>query len=140
VAIEEMNMRYPKGLFDRARPSFPIAIALAALSFVGTGVRATDLQEITVTVPTVTAVGRDASGAPIQQVSASARIQYDPMMLTTHSGRALLKDRVTEVARRLCREVNNAVPPAGDEESCVQQAVHGAKVQIAAAAVAQKAG
>jgi len=133
-------MRYPTNVFDRARRSFPIVIALGSLAFAGMCAQATDLQEITVTVPAVTTIGHDASGAPIQQVSASARIQYDPMMLTTNSGRALLKERVTEVARRLCREVNNAVPPAGDEESCVQQAVHGAKVQIAAAAVAQKAG
>lgn len=133
-------MRYSIGSISRACPSF-VLIALGALAVAPIAAQADNLQEVTVTVPTTRTIGRDASGAPIQQVSASARVQYDPMMLMTHSGRSLLRARVTEVARRLCRDVNEAAPPpAGDEESCVQQAVSGAKVQIAAATIAQKAG
>ena len=134
-------MRHSINSINRSSRSFPMMIALAMLSFVGISSRAADLQEVTVTVPMVKTIGRDASGAPIQQVSASARVQYDPIMLTTNSGRALLQDKVADVARRLCRDIDMAVPPpAVDEESCVQQAVHGAKVQIAAAAAARKAG
>jgi len=118
-----------------------MVIALGALALGCMGAQATDLQEVTVTVPTVQTIGRDASGAPIQQVSASARVQYDPIMLTTYSGRALLRDKVAEVARRLCRSLDLTAGPLNEDEgTCVQRAVDGAKVQIAAAAVAQKAG
>jgi UrcA family protein len=134
-------MRYPMNLIRRVRPSLTVVIALGTLAFAWIGTQAAELQEITVTVPVTKTIGRDANGAPIQQVTASARVQYDPMMLTTRSGRAQLQERVTEVARELCREVNDAAPPpATGEDSCVEQAVHGAKVQIAAAAIAQKAG
>ncbi len=134
-------MRYSKDLINRARPSTPALIALGALAFACIGAQADELQEVTVTVPATKTIGRDANGAPIQQVTASARLEYDPMMLTTRSGRALLQERVTDVARKLCREINDvSPPPASNEDACVQQAVYGAKVQIAAAAVAQKAG
>jgi len=134
-------MRYSMNLISRARRSLPVVIALGTLAFAWIGSQAAELQEVTVTVPATTTIGRDANGAPIQQVTASARVQYDPMMLTTRSGRAQLQERVTEVARKLCRAVNDAAPPpATAEDACVEQAVHGAKVQIAAAAIAQKAG
>src|SRR5579862_2002569 len=133
-------MRISSKLSHRARGSL-LVMALGALAFASIDAQAADMQEITVTVPAIKTVGHDASGAPIEQVTASARVQYDPVMLTTNSGRALLQDKVKDVARRLCREIDMAVPPpAVDEESCVQQAVHGAKVQIAAAAAARKTG
>lgn len=133
-------MRHSQQLMDRIRQGFPVILA-GALALGCLAAQAADMQEVTVTVPATQTVGRDASGAPIEQVSASARVQYDPMMLASRSGRALLQQKVTDVARRLCREVNHAAsPPAGDESSCVQQAVRRAKVQIAAAAVAQRAG
>src|SRR5579872_6142438 len=104
-------MRYSIGSISRARPSF-VLMALGALAVVPLAAQADNLQEVTVTVPTTQTIGRDASGAPIQQVTASARVQYDPNMLTTASGRALLRQKVTDVARRLCREVNTvAVTP-----------------------------
>jgi UrcA family protein len=131
-------MRYSNAWINPVRP---VVIALGALAFGCIGAQAAELQEVTVTVPTAKIIGRDASGAPIQQVSASARVQYDPIMLTTNSGRALLKDEVVDVARRLCRSLDFVAPPSTlDEDTCVQQAVAGAKVQIAAAAAQQKAG
>jgi UrcA family protein len=133
-------MRYSMELIQHARPSFITVIALGILGCFCGGAQADELQEITVTVPAAKNVGRDASGAPIQQISASARLQYDPIMLTTNSGRALLQDRAADVARRLCRDIVNAAPPAGDEDACVKQAVAGVKVQIAAAAAAHKPG
>jgi UrcA family protein len=134
-------MRNSIALIDRVRPRLSMVIALGALTFGGMGAQATDLQEVTVTVPTVQTIGRDASGAAIQQVSASARVQYDPIMLTTYSGRALLRDKVAEVARRLCRSLDITAGPLNEDEgTCVQRAVDGAKVQIAAAAAGQKAG
>jgi len=134
-------MRHPMNSMRRARPSLPVMIALGTWACAWIGTQAAELQELTVTVPATRTVGRDANGAPVQQVTASARVPYDPVMLTTPSGRARLQERVTEVARKLCRQVSDATPPpATAEDSCVQQAVQGAKVQIAAAAIAQKAG
>jgi UrcA family protein len=116
-------------------------IALGSLACGGMVAQAADLQEVTVTVPAVTTIGHDASGAPIQQVSASARVAYDPAMLATYSGRALLRDKVAEVARRLCRSLDITAGPLTEAEgSCVERAVAGARVQIAAAAAQQKAG
>jgi UrcA family protein len=133
-------MRHLIKSIHRARPGV-LAVAAGALALTSIGVQAQQLQEVTVTVPAARTIGHDANGAPIQQVTASARVQYDPMMLTSRSGRALLQQKVTDVARRLCREVNSLAPPAAaDETACVQQALHGVRVQIAAAAIAQKAG
>ncbi len=116
----------------------PLSVVFGAL--VVTGVQAADLPEVTVTAPSVKTIGRDATGTPIRQITATARIRYSPIMLTTYSGRALLQDKVVEVARGLCRKVDSfAVGALGDEGTCVEQAVAGAKVQIAAAIARQKA-
>jgi UrcA family protein len=121
------------------RRRVPLLVAFGAL--VATGVQAADLPEVTVTAPSTKTIGRDASGAPLRQVTASARIRYSPVMLTTYSGQALLQDRVVEVARGLCRKLGGiSVVAMDDEATCVQQAVKGTKVQIAAAIAQQKAG
>jgi UrcA family protein len=115
----------------------PLSAVFGAL--VVTGVQAADLPEVTVTAPSMKTIGRDATGAPIRQISATARIRYSPIMLTTYSGRALLQDKVVEVARGLCRKIDSmAVGSLGDEGTCVERAVDGAKVQIAAAIARQK--
>ena len=106
-----------------------------------TGVQAAELPEVTVSAPSTKTMGRDLTGAPVRQVTATARIRYSPIMLTTYSGRALLQDKVAEVARGLCHKLDSVgVVPVDDEGMCVQRAVAGAKVQIAAAIAQQKAG
>jgi UrcA family protein len=134
-------MRNPIALIGRGRTMVAVMLALGAVTFGCVAAQATDLQEVTVTVPTVKTIGRDASGAPIQQVTATARVQYDPVMLQTRAGRLLLRNKVADVARRLCREVDTlGVTPTEDEGACVQRAVNGARVQIAAAAAEMRAG
>ena len=114
-------------------------VAFGAL--VVTGVQAADLPEVTVSAPSIKTIGRDLSGAPVRQATASARIRYSPIMLTTNSGRALLQYKVTQVARGLCRKLDSiSVVPLSDETTCVQQAVKSAKVQIASAIARQQAG
>ena len=131
-------MRTSVRLIHALRRSMPLFIIGA---FVVVGVQAADLKEVTVMAPTIKTVGRDSSGAPIRQVTASARVQYNPIMLTTNSGRALLQYKISEVARKLCREIGTvAINPAEDEGTCVQRAVAGTKVQIAAAMAQQKVG
>ncbi len=126
-------------LTNPRRRRVPLLVAFGAL--VVTGVQASELPEVTVTAPSMKTMGRDASGAPVRQATASARIRYSPIMLTTNSGRALVNDKVAEVARGLCRKLDTmSVVLADDEITCVQQAVNGAKVQIAAAIARQKAG
>jgi len=121
----------------RPRPRIPLMVAFGAL--VVTGVQAADLPEVTVSAPSIKTIARDLSGAPVRQATASARIRYSPIMLTTNSGRALLQYKVTQVARGLCRKLDSIVP-LSDETTCVQQAVKGAKVQIASAIARQQAG
>jgi len=131
-------MRLPVRLIHALRSSMPIIIIGA---FVVVGVQAADLKEVTVIAPTIKTVGRDASGTPIHQVTASARVQYNPIMLTTNSGRALLQYKISQVAQKLCREIGNvAINPAEDEGTCVKRAVDGTKVQLAAAMAQQKVG
>jgi len=121
------------------RRRVPLLVAFGAL--VATGVQAADLPEVTVSAPSTKIIGRDMTGAPIRQVTASARIRYSPVMLTTNSGRALLQYKVAEVARGLCRKLDStAIVFMDNEATCVQQAVKGAKTQIAAAIAQQKAG
>jgi len=122
-----------------SRRRVPLLVAFGAL--VVTGVQAAELPEVTVTAPSTKTIGRDASGAPVRQVTASARIRYSPVMLMTNSGQALLQYKVVEVARGLCRKLDSAgVVFMDNEATCVQQAVKGAKVQIAAAIAQPKAG
>lgn len=115
----------------------PLPVVFGAL--VVTGVQAAELPEVTVSAPSAKIIGRDVTGTPIHQATATARIRYNPIMLTTYSGRALLQDKVAEVARGLCRKLDAmALVAAEDEGACVQRAVAGTKAQIAAAIAHQK--
>lgn len=134
-------MRSLTPTLDTIRSGLPIAFFVAAFTLTGVRVHAADLEEVTITAPTVKTIGRDAAtGAPIQQVTAMARVQYNPIMLTTNSGRALLEDKVAEVARRLCRADSIAATAIDDDTTCIQQAVAAANVQIDAAAARHKGG
>lgn len=128
-------MRSSIPLSEIPRRKLSIVIAIGALALAGVCAQAANLEEVTVTAPTVRNLGQDATGAPIRQVTAMSRVQYNPIMLTTNSGRALLNDKVVEVARRLCSAVATVTEPASrDDASCVRQAVDGAKSQLDAAA------
>jgi len=117
------------------RTPIPLIIAIGALSVAG--VEAADLAEVTVSAPTIKTVGRDATGTPIRQLSGTVRVQYNPIMLTTNSGRALLDDEVAQVARTLC-SANGAFPNADDQWNCVDRAIKVAKMQLDAASAQLK--
>ena len=112
------------------RTPIPTIIAIGVLG--AAGAQAADLGEVTVTGPTIHTIGRDATGTPVRQLSGTVTVQYNPISLTTNSGRALVDYRVANVARNLC-SANGAFPNADDDFNCVQQAVRGAKVQLDAA-------
>ena len=128
-----------RGSFDSKhllRRSFCVALGCATFGAFSTGAYA-DVNEvidpgtITITAPRETVVGRDyATNAPIIQVNSTARVRYEPMVLTTNSGVALLKYRVTKAAREMCTDLD---PLAAQDWSCVRRAVDEAQPQIDAA-------
>ena len=113
----------------------PTALALAVMTLGAFGVLATyanaaDLDPITISAPTAKIVGRAyATNAPIEEVSATARIKVDPVTLTTNSGVALLRDAVQDAAQKLCYFLD---PLSFDDGECVRGAVKSAQTQIAA--------
>jgi UrcA family protein len=113
------------------RSNLHLIIAIGAMSV--TGAQAANMQEVTVTPPTAKTIGLDATGARIREVTATARVQYNPISLTTNSGRALLDDKVADVAHRLCT-ADAIASNTDDDGSCVQHAMEGAKAQLDAAA------
>jgi UrcA family protein len=108
--------------------------AIGAVALIGARAQADDpaqVDQVTISSPTVKIVGRDsATGSPITQTTKTARIQFDPVTLTTNSGVALLKDSVLESARRLCDSID---PLDSDDGTCVRDAVDSAKPQVDAA-------
>jgi UrcA family protein len=89
------------------------------------------VEQVTVSSPVVKTVGRDsATGGPIQETQKTARIQYDPVTLTTNSGVALLQDSVFETARKVCESFDPFDP---DDGTCIRNAVNSAKPQVDAA-------
>ena len=88
------------------RHALPVVFALGALILGSAPAHADDPEKvdvITVTAPAVKIVGREsATGAPIQEMTVSVRVKFDPVTLTTNSGVALLKDSVVEAAQKAC--------------------------------------
>jgi UrcA family protein len=113
------------------RKSLPLAFALGALAIMSVRAQAAEPDEITITAPAVKTVGRDpATHAPIQEVTVTAHVAFNPVTLTTHSGVALLNDSVLEAARKAC---GSAAPLMQDDGTCVYNAVKSAKPQVDAA-------
>jgi UrcA family protein len=113
------------------RRSLPIAFAMGALAIMSARAHADDLDQVTISAPTVKTIGHETPGlAPIKEATATARVQIDPVTLTTNSGVALLKDSVLDAARKVCDAADPSTP---DDGTCVLAAVKSAKPQIDAA-------
>jgi UrcA family protein len=113
------------------RKFLPISLAIGILTVVGTQAQAADLDQVTVSAPATKTVGYDpATLIPIQEVTVTAHVLYDPVWLTTNSGVALLNDSVIEAARKSCY---SADPTGSDDGTCVRMAIKNAQPQIAAA-------
>ena len=114
------------------RSRLPIALALGALAFMSVGAQADEpdqVDQVTISAPSVKTVGRDeATGAPIQDVTKTVSIKFDPVTLTTNSGVALLKDSVFESALQVCNSIG-----LDDDGTCVRDAVKSAQGQVDAA-------
>jgi UrcA family protein len=116
----------------------PVAFAFGAIALVSARAHAAgsdqldpvQLDPITVSAPAAQIVGRDsATGAPIEQVTISARVQADPAALTTNYGALMLNYSVLDAARKAC----TAADPLTDNSTCVHDAVESAKPQVDAA-------
>jgi UrcA family protein len=108
--------------------------AIGAIALISARAQADDpaqVDQVTISSPTVTIVGRDSStNSPITQTTKTARIQYDPVTLTTNSGASLLRDSVRESARKLCDSIDPLNP---DDGTCIRTAVDSANPQVDAA-------
>jgi UrcA family protein len=123
--------------FDRTRAlrsRFPAILALGALAFMSAGAQAADdPDEITISAPNVKTVGRDeATGAPIEEVTQTASVKFDPVTLTLNSGVALLNDAVYDAALKVCNSITLTMTD-DDNDACVRDAVKSAQAQVDAA-------
>lgn len=109
--------------------SAPSALALASSGLE----QAPPLKPITIFAPaarTVRTVGYDgATLAPIEEITTTARVKFNPVILTTYSGVALLKDDVAEAAQRACDSIDRLDNGA----ACVRRAIRSARPQVTAA-------
>jgi UrcA family protein len=119
--------------------SLPFAFAVGALAFASARAHAAvpdplnpvQLDPITVIAPAAKIVGRDAAtGAPIEDVTVSARVQADSVALATNYGALMLEYSVRDAARKVCTEVD---PFAEDGGTCFQKVVEFAQPQVDAA-------
>jgi len=112
----------------------PVAFAVGAIALVSARAHAAEpnqLDPITVSAPATKIVDRDAAtGAPIEQVTITARVQADPAALRTNYGALMLNYSVLDAARKAC---SAADPLADDDGTCVNDAVESAKPQVDAA-------
>ena len=117
----------------------PVAFAVGAIALVSARAHAADpdqldpvqLDPITVSAPAAKIVDRDtATGAPIEQVTITARVQADPTALRTNYGALMLNYSVLDAARKACTAAD---PLADDDGTCVHDAVESAKPQVDAA-------
>ena len=109
------------------RRALPVALVIGALSILSVRAQAAEPDEVTITAPAVKTIGRDtATGAPIEQVTVTARVTTEPVTLTTNSGVALLKDSVLEAARKACTTAD----PLSSDDTCVFEAVKAAQPQV----------
>jgi UrcA family protein len=121
------------------RRSLPVAFA-GALALLSAAAHAADpdqfnpvrLDPITVSAPSTNIVGRDAIGTPIEEVTTTARVQVDPVALTTEYGVLMLNYSVLDAARKACN-ATDSLEDEEDDSACVQKAVESAKPQVDAA-------
>jgi UrcA family protein len=117
----------------------PVAFAVGAIALVSARAHAADadqfdpvqLDSITVSAPVPKIVERDAaSGATVEQVTITARVQADPAALRTEYGALMLNYSVLDAARQACAAAD---PLADDDGTCFRDAVESAKPQVDAA-------
>jgi UrcA family protein len=124
----------------------PVAFAVGAIALVSARAHAADpdqfdpvrLDPITVSAPAVKIVDRDAAtGASIEQVTTTARVEADPAALRTNYGALMLNYSVRDAALKVCTEAD---PVGDDNATCVRDAIESAKPQVDAAIARARSG
>jgi UrcA family protein len=111
--------------------------AVGGLGLFSASAQAADLDQITISAPSVKTVGHDyATGAPIEEMTATGQVKVDPVTLTTNSGVALLNDAVQAAAQKICYSLD---PLSFDDGECVRGAIKSAQGQVAAAVARARA-
>jgi UrcA family protein len=117
---------------DTLRSRLPVvAFAVGALAIMCGRAHADDpaqVDQITISAPQVRTVGSDyTTGGRVTDTTVTARVQVDPVTLTTNSGVALLKERVRDAARQACAAAD---PFDQDDGTCISEAVDSAQKQV----------
>lgn len=105
------------------------AFAVGGLVLSWVSAHATTLDPVTISAPAVKIVGTGSlTNVPLQRTTVTARVEFNPVALTTNSGVALLRDAVQTAAFRACA----ALGP-DSFGTCVIRAEQSAQPQVDAA-------
>ncbi len=88
---------------------------------------------ITVTAPRLVRqeVGRTSSGAPVEMISLTRRVDYKDLDLKQHASVVELETRVREVAKEACDQLARVYPLSDPQTpDCVKTAVDKAMAQV----------
>ena len=112
-----------------------LATATAGLALAVTHVFAADPLEIVVeaAAPVHSApTGQSPpGGASVDLLSVKYHVHLGNLDLTKHADVVALQDKITEAAKKGCKDIQNQYPlrPMSDEDSCVKQAVANAMLK-----------
>ena len=89
-------------------------------------------EVVTVTAPRVVhqTVGRSNIGAPIEVTSISREVKFADSDLSTESGTAAIKERIGDIARDMCEELDKMYPLEQRDTSCARNATNDAMKQV----------
>jgi UrcA family protein len=115
-----------------------VALGCAAFALIGPRAQAEEPVQIVISAPSTKIVGHYPDLTPIEQVTVSAKVLFNPSYLRTSAGIDLLKERVLKAARNICWSTDFDADDSNQE--CVSRAVQGADAQIQAAVKRAQAG
>jgi UrcA family protein len=121
-----------------------LAAVLATIGAAAVAQQATSPSEVRVQASAVIKKqdGRTSAGIPIETAEVTMRVGYADLSLSTNSGQALLRDRVTDAAKDACARIASAYAlgtPGTSDADCVSAAMRDAKSQVDAAIAAANA-
>lgn len=128
-----MNHRFAIALVGTA------AVLLAAESVVA---QSPPVDEIAIVAPheiTHKEVGHGSLGLPLEQVTLTHKVGYKDLDLKSEAGAAALEQRINDVAKHACDELDKLYPKAWSENRrCEMRARDSAKDQMEAVLAAAK--
>jgi UrcA family protein len=117
-----------------------LGLAVASLILAGGAVMAAEpISEVTISASreSKVVVGRNYTGAPIEEVTLTRRVGYSDLDLKTKAGADALDKRVAEAAEATCAELDKQYPLLPNTSAdCAKTANANAMVQVKAAIAA----